>query len=231
LDTTPDSLDMDYIGMHHYGWAVGVRRNGREALPEALAAAAQIAPEVEPAITQAIGAIPGPYHNYFFHPDRMLAKKAGKRTRAEELLELQDEILEDYARARATGARRRVGDARRAMMPSSRVLLAFAGRRQWRPDAFHPERRESPYCARLPPEAIVETPVLVQHGRARALAAWDAPPEVKAWVQGNCAYEMLAVEAIVERDRVKAARALLLNPMGITYDQAVTIVERAWAHG
>jgi alpha-galactosidase/6-phospho-beta-glucosidase family protein len=80
-DTTPDSLDVDYIGMHHYGWAVGVRRNGREALPEALAAAAQIAPEVEPAITQAIGAIPGPYHNYFFHPDRMLAKKAGKRTR------------------------------------------------------------------------------------------------------------------------------------------------------
>jgi hypothetical protein len=28
----------------------------------------------------------------------------------------------------------------------------------------------------LPPEAIVETPVLVQHGRALALTACDAPP-------------------------------------------------------
>ena len=236
LNTTPDSLDVDYIGMHHYGWAVGVRRNGREALPEALAAAAQIAPEVEPAITQAIGAIPGPYHNYFFHPDRMLAKKAGKRTRAEELLELQDEILEDYAQARATGERPAALAKRKARWYDAivaPVLLAFAesavnGARSWPFILNVVNHHTVPW---LPPEAIVETPVLVQHGRGRALAACDAPPEVKAWVQGNCAYEMLAVEAIVERDRVKAARALLLNPMGITYDQAVTIVERAWTHG
>ena len=112
LDTTPDRLDVDYLGMHHYGWVVGLRRDGIDALPQALAAAAQIAPEVEPAITQTIGALPGPYHNYFFHPDRMLAKKAGKRTRAEELLELQDEILADYARVQATGsASRSAGEA------------------------------------------------------------------------------------------------------------------------
>ena len=83
----------------------------------------------------------------------------------------------------------------------------------------------------LPLEAIIETPVLVQHGRAKALAVADAPPEVKALVQSNCTYEMLAVEAIVERDRDKAACALLLNPMGISYDQAKAVVERAWSHG
>jgi 6-phospho-beta-glucosidase len=236
LNTPPDRLDVDYVGMHHYGWVVGIRRDGKDMLPEALAAAAQIAPDIEPAITRTIGAIPGPYHNYFFHPDRMLAKKAGKRTRAEELLELQDEILEDYAHAQATGERPAALAKRKARWYDAivaPVLLAFAesavdGTRGW-PFILNVTNREAvPW---LPPEAIVEAPVLVQHGRARPLAASDAPQDVKALVQRNCAYEMLAVEAIVERDRDKAARALLLNPMGITYDQAVTIVERAWAHG
>jgi len=81
----------------------------------------------------------------------------------------------------------------------------------------------------LPPDAVVEVPVLLQGGRACPLAVGPVPPDVKALVQANCTYEMLAVEAIVERDRAKALRALLLNPMIHTYDQAVAVLERAWA--
>jgi 6-phospho-beta-glucosidase len=236
LGATPDQLDVDYVGMHHFGWAVGVRRDGRDVLPEALAAAAQIAPDVEPAITQTIGAIPGPYHNYFFHPDRMLAKKAGKRTRAEELLDLQDEILADYERSVQTGLKPEALAKRKARWYDAivaPVLLAFAESAP-HGDVAAPfilnvvNGQTAPW---LPAEAIIETPVVVTHGRAKALAIGEVPPDVKALVQRNCAYEMLAVEAIIERDRAKAARALLLSPMGITYDQAVTIVERAWTHG
>jgi len=42
---------------------------------------------------------------------------------------------------------------------------------------------------------------------------------------------MLAVEAIVERDRAKALRALLANPIVHTYDQAAGVLERAWGAG
>jgi alpha-galactosidase/6-phospho-beta-glucosidase family protein len=61
------------------------------------------------------------------------------------------------------------------------------------------------------------------------LATGPTPPDVKALVQTNCAYEMLAVEAIVEQNRAKALRALLINPIIHTYDQAVEVLERAWA--
>ncbi len=236
LGTSADRLDVDYVGMHHYGWVVGLRKDGNNMLADALTAAAQIAPEVEPAITRTIGAIPGPYHNYFFHPDRMLAKKAGKRTRAEELLELQDEILADYEQSRQTGQRPAALAKRKARWYDAivaPVLIAFIesaarGGQSW-PFILNVVNGQT--VSWLPTEAIIETPVLVQHGRARPLVTKDAPPEVRALVQGNCAYEMLAVEAIVERDRAKATRALLLNPMGITYDQAATIVARAWLHG
>ena len=68
-------------------------------LPQVLERAEVAAPDVDPAITRAIGAVPGPYLNYIFHPDKMLAKKLGKRTRAEELIDLQDELLAEFESA------------------------------------------------------------------------------------------------------------------------------------
>jgi alpha-galactosidase/6-phospho-beta-glucosidase family protein len=64
----------------------------------------------------------------------------------------------------------------------------------------------------------------------RPLVPGPVPPDVKALVQANCAYEMLAVEAIVEHDRAKALRALLINPIVHTYDQAAAVLDRAWAN-
>ena len=65
----------------------------------------------------------------------------------------------------------------------------------------------------------------------RALAVGAVPPDVRALVQLNCTYEMLAVQAIVERNREKALRALLVNPMIHTYAQAQGVLERAWGEG
>jgi 6-phospho-beta-glucosidase len=221
-------LTIDYVGMHHFGWVTGVWWRGRDVLPEVLAKAAQVAPEVEPGITQAIGAVPGHYLNYVFHPDRMLAKKIGRRTRAEELLELQEELLDEFDRALASGqkpeglARRRARWYRAIIVP---VLLALV---EGRTSRFILNIVNGQVIPWLPPEAVVEVPTLLEGGRVRPLATGPVPPDVKALVQANCTYEMLAVEAIVERDRAKALRALLLNPMIRTHDQAAGVLERAW---
>ena len=81
----------------------------------------------------------------------------------------------------------------------------------------------------LPAEAIVEVPVLLQDRHVRPFATSPVPAEVRALVQANCTYEMLAVEAIVERDRAKALSALLMNPIIRTYDQAAKTLEKAWS--
>jgi 6-phospho-beta-glucosidase len=237
-----DELFMDYVGMHHFGWVTGIWHAGKDLMPQVLEKAAEINPEVEPAIVQAFGAIPGGYYNYLFHSDRMLARKKGKRTRAEELLEIQDEILEDYDRVLVTGqrpaslARRNARWYKAIVTP---VLLALIESQQpgFRSGFTSPGNRfilnisNGEIIPWLPHEAIIEVSSIIESGRVRPLAIGPVSPAVKTLIQSNCAYEMLAVEAIVERDRSKALRALLLNPMIHTYDQANAVLERAWNNG
>ena len=228
-------LVVDYLGMHHFGWVTGVWWHGRDLLPQALARAGQIVKDVEPSITQGIGAIPCSYLKYVFHPDRMLARQTGQRTRAAELLDLQDEILADYERSLASGepptALRRRG-ARWYPIIIAPVLMALIEGRHGTgspsPSRFVVNVVNDQAIPWLPPEAVVEVPSLVEAGRVQPLATGPVPPDVKALLQANCAYEMLAAEAIVEKDRTKALRALLVNPIRHTYDQAQAVLDRVW---
>lgn len=223
-----DELVIDYIGMHHFGWVTGVWHHGRSLLSDAIARSEVASPDVDPAIVRAIGVIPGPYLNYVFHPDRMLSKKIGKRTRAEELLELQGELLSEYDEALATGkvpeglAKRKARWYQAIIAP---VMVALADECTGR---FIMNVINCQIVPWLPAEAIIEIACLVEKGCIQPLAAPGAPSMVRAMVQANCAYEMLAVEAIVERDRAKALQALLLNPIMHTYEQAARTLEKAW---
>jgi 6-phospho-beta-glucosidase len=204
-------------------------------LPEVLAKAADVNKDVEPGIVQAIGAIPGAYLNYVFHPDRMLAKKMGERARAEELLELQDDVLADFERSLAAGQKptlliqRKAGWYRDIIAP---VLLALLEGTHvgtlGRALRFILNVVNGTKIPWLPSEAVVELPTLVENGQVRPLATGPVPVDVRALVQANCTYEMLAVQAIVEQDREKALRALLINPIVHTYDQAVGVLNRVW---
>ncbi len=236
LGVEPGDLLLDYLGMHHFGFVTGIWRQGVDLLPAALEKAGKIVKDVEPEIVQAMGVIPGPYLRYVVHGDRMLAAQAGKPARAEELLRLQDEILADYERALAEGkppqalARR---DARWYKAIIAPVLVALVEGRAGRgePARFVVNVVNGQAIPWLPTDAVVEVPALVEGGRVRPLATGAVGPDVVALLQANCAYEMLAVEAIVGRDRAKALRALLLNPIIHTYDQAAATLECAWAEG
>ena len=63
----------------------------------------------------------------------------------------------------------------------------------------------------LPADAIVEAPVPIQAGVPQPPRPAVLPLDVRALLQRNCAYEVLAAEAIAEHDRPKALRALVAN--------------------
>lgn len=235
LELPLHTLSFDYLGMHHFGWVTGVWQNGKDLMPEVLAKAEKVADGVEPALIRAIGAVPGPYFNYFFHADRMLEKKKGKPTRAEELMDLQDELLEEYKTALRDrqipkGIQRR--KARWYADIVAPVIHAFIEQETFSAAGVSPlfylNVQNGNTIPWLPAEAVVEVPVIIEKGRLRPVCTGKAPLDVKAMLQNNCAYEMLAVEAIVENDRSKALRALLRNPLVHTYDQAVQIIEKVW---
>lgn len=222
-------LRADYVGMHHFGWITGLRRHGRDLLPDALDKAAEIVKDVEPGIAQAVGAIPSPYFRFVFHPERMLARSMERpATRAAELLELQAEILTAYDETLATGAPPTALERRGAIWYRAIVAPVIVALAEGRPGRFILNLPNGQAIPWLPPEAIVEVPALLEGGEARPLATGPVPPEVRALVEANCAYEVLAARAIVERDRAAALRALLISPFKHTYDQAAGVLERVW---
>jgi 6-phospho-beta-glucosidase len=221
-------LVIDYVGMHHFGWVTGVWYHGCNLLPNAIAHSDVASPDVDPVIVRALGVIPGLYLNYVFHPDRMLSRKMGKPTRAEELLELQSELLSEYTAALAKGKAPEGLAKRKARWYQAIIAPVMVSLAEERTDRFILNVINRQTIPWLPAEAIVETECLVEKGRIQPLAAPWAPAMVRALVQTNCAYEMLAVEAIVERDRAKALQALLINPIIHTYEQAAGTLEKAW---
>lgn len=221
-------LEFDYVGMHHAGWVTGVRHQGHDVMPQVLERADCLTKlEIDPRIIRAIGAIPSAYFRYYLHPDRMLDKTIGRQTRAEELMAIQSTMEELYARPDAHErpdiySRRGANWYKMIVVP---VLLSLM--RDSR-KVFIVNIDNNGTIPWLPPEGIVEVPCVVGASGARALTVGPVPLDVQTFLQCNCAYEMLAVQAIVERSYEKALRALLLNPLIHDVGQARAVLEKVW---
>ncbi len=231
LDIPLQELTFSYVGMHHFGWVTRVLWKGRDMMAQVLEQVEEISKlEIDPKILQAIGAIPSPYLKYYFHPDRILAKTEGRPTRAEQLIGIQAAMLEEYKgwtlpEKPDTLVRRGAVWYRKIVIP---VLVAmFTDARQ----PFIVSVDNGSAIPWLPEDAIVELPAIVGADGARPLAAGEVPADVKAMVQMNAAYEILAVEAIVERSYEKALRALMANWMVHNAGQAKGILDLIWPEG
>jgi 6-phospho-beta-glucosidase len=231
LDAGLEQLNLDYVGMHHFGFITGARRDGKDVMDRVLERVAEF-PElgIDSEIIQALRVVPCPYLRYFFHPDRMLARQKGKPARAEQLLELQDSILTEYAHW--TGGQKPSALAKRGanwyekiVVP---VLLALINDTRERIIVNVVNERTVPF---LPEHAIVEVACVVGTDGATPMGAGVAPAGVRVMIQLNCTYEMLTAEGIAERNRKKALQALLLSPLVPSADVAQAIMERIWPEG
>ena len=80
----------------------------------------------------------------------------------------------------------------------------------------------------MPPESIIETPTLVSAHGFTPLQPGKTPPDLQAMVRLNATFEMLWVEAVVERDYDKALRAMMLNHLVHDLDTAKGILKEIW---
>jgi 6-phospho-beta-glucosidase len=80
----------------------------------------------------------------------------------------------------------------------------------------------------MPPDAILELPVVVARHGFLPLEPPHAPPDVQATLRLNAAFEMLWVEAVVEHSYEKALRAMMLNHLVRNLDQARDILNEIW---
>ncbi len=228
LGAPPGEIWVGYVGMHHFGWVTEVRWRGRDVMGDVLARLDDHSGlPVDLDFVRAIGAIPTSYFKYYYHPNRMLDKQRGQKTRAEQLMELEEKILAEYEAADLD----RVPDSLQArgahwydeiVVP---VLLAHANDAQ---AVFTLNVVNAAALPWMPPEAIIELPVVVTRQGFYPLQPPAAPLDIQAMVRVNAAFEMLWVEAVVERSYEKALRAMMLNHLVQNLDQARAILKEIW---
>lgn len=226
---------MRYSGMNHFGWVTSVIWHKAEWMPALLDKISQL-PDfpVAPEIVRSLGVVPTSYFKYLYHPNWMLAAQQGKPARAEELLNLEREILAAYESGNPTEkpavlVRRGAAWYKHMIVP---VLLAHAGNTG---EIHYLQVINGNALPFLPERAIVEVPCVVRRSKISPLAYKGGAPydlslplDLQALLLANAAMEMLWVEAIIQRSYAKALRAMLMNPLVSNYDQARGILNKIW---
>jgi alpha-galactosidase/6-phospho-beta-glucosidase family protein len=228
LESPVEALDFDLAGMHHFTWIVGVREQQVDRFGELLARADKLsALGTDPSVIKAYQAIPSKYFKYYVHPDKVLAGAKESPPRAAQLMDLGERIQAGYRKWQADEPPTML-DLRGAVWYHQIVapaLLALAEKRTERLVLSVDNRQVFPW---LPEDAIVEGQVSIVRGLAGKAVPVELPADIRALIAQNCAYEQLAVEAIVEENREKALRALLSNLMVHTHTQASRILDELW---
>ena len=100
LGVEPDRVVLDHIGLNHLSWITAVTIDGTDRLPEILESQAPTIGEMVrlPAETiRELGAVPSYYLRYYYAFDEVLAEQRGGHKRAEEVIDIERQLLAMYA--------------------------------------------------------------------------------------------------------------------------------------
>jgi len=227
LNAPLKELWVQYVGMHHFGWVMKVFWNGRDMMPEILEKLEHVPGlPVDVEIARAIGGIPTTYFRYYYHSNRVFEKqKTQEKVRAEQLMELEAQVLSDYESKGGMPASLNQRGAHWYGAIVVPVMLAHANNTN---ETFILNVVNGTTIPWMPAQAIIETPTLVNSHGFIPLLPVEAPLDLQAMFRLNATFEMLWSEAVVEKDYSKALRAMMLNHLVHDLDQAKAILKEIW---
>ena len=227
LGLAPDRVAVDQVGLNHLTWIRAVRVDGRDVLPELLAGHGDELAEhvgLPRRLLDELGAIPSYYLHYFYAHDRVLAEQRDGIPRAQEVAEIERELLAMY-RDPALAEKPALLDRRGGAYYSEAAVGLVASLHSGDGAVHVVDTRNGSTLAGLQPDDVVEVPARVGSDGAHPLPQAPLAPELLGLVQHVAAYERLACEAAVTRDPVTARKALLAHPLVGQIDRVDGLVE------
>lgn len=220
LTCDPDKITIDYVGLNHLSWVRRVWKDGEEITEKIIEALAeQKGPANIPEIdygedfNRALGYIPSPYLRYFYRTDEMLQElKAKKKTRAEEVMEVEKALLAKYADE--TIVTKPPELEKRGGAFYSKIAIDLV-------DAIHNDKQEE-HIVNIPAGDCVEGIGKKQTVEIAATIGKDAivgkkvepvHPKILGLMQQVKAYESLAVMAGLRQNYDLALMALVAHPL------------------
>ena len=229
LEASPDRVLLDHVGLNHLTWERQVKLDGKDVLPELIAKHAdRIGADIgiPGDLVRLLKAVPSYYLRYFYLTDEVLREQVSgsKRSRAEEVMEIERGLLEMYRDPHLTekpALLEKRGGAYYSEAAAQLIASLHADTR----DEQVVDIRNDGALPDLPDDAVVEIPAAIGADGAKAERLAPLAPEMLGLVQQLKAYERLTVKAAVDGDREAALKALLANPLIAQYKIARPLLD------
>jgi 6-phospho-beta-glucosidase len=227
LAVEPERVRLDHVGLNHLSWERAVVVDDVDRLPEILSSSLdEIAADTElPAeLIRSLGAIPSSYLRYYYVTERVLAEQRSRRTRAEEVMEIEAGLLELY-KDPALDTKPKLLEERGGAFYSEAAAALVASLHAGTGDIQVVNLRNQGAIPNLPADAVVEIPATVDGDGAHPIATAPLAPEMLGLVEHAKAYELLTIRAATSGDRATALKALMANPLVGDFDRAEPMLD------
>ena len=225
MDCLPEELSLECAGLNHLVWAHRAWLDGKDITAEVLKKVGDGAnfsmknifeEPWDPAFLKALGAIPCPYHRYFYQTDAMLAEEKessqNEGTRAEQVMKTEQELFDLYQNESLAEKPEQLEKRGGAYYSDASLNLVDAIYNDLK--TIHVVNvRNNGTIATLPDDAVIECSSVVGSWGARPLMIGELSPSVIGLIAQVKAYEQLTVEAAVLGDYDKGLMALANNPL------------------
>jgi 6-phospho-beta-glucosidase len=231
LGVAPERVDLDHVGLNHLTWERAVLVDGVDELPGLLKAhgdeiAVHTGQPLE--VTLAVGAVPSYYLRYYWAHDAVVEEERGRKTRAEEVAEIEQQLLEMYADPSLDTKPELLTHRGGAFYSEAAVallasLLTDAGDRQV------VNVRNNATLSFLSDDAVIEVSAAIGADGAKPVEVTPVDPLMRGLIAHASAYEELAVDAALRGGRDRVAKALLAHPLVGQYELAQRLTDRLLA--
>ena len=228
LDVSPASVEFDYVGLNHLSWIRGVKVDGADRSPEAIAAFRGLTinkadPGDSPAWLQStidyLQAIPNYYLLYYYEEKAWIDYQRNNPTRASEVMKIEDILMDKFADESLVTKPAELMERGGAYYSDSAAELMSdihndAG-------TIHiVNTLNNGAITGFADDAVMEIPAVISKSGAEALKANAMRSDIDAMVRSVKDFEMLTIDAAVTGNEQSALLALLANPIGPDSSQA-----------
>jgi 6-phospho-beta-glucosidase len=217
---SPEQVYIEQVGLNHLNWIRRITIGGSDATAEVLKAYVEHLRHDEdeihfpPFLLEMLQAIPSGYLEYFYLESQVVARQArGVQTRAEVVMDVERRLMERYSDPHLCEKPPELMERGGAYYSTAAAALIES---LWGDDgAIHVvNTRNNGAIPNLPADVVVETPSRVGKGGATPLPVAALEPQFHGLTSAVKSYELLTIQAAVNRDEQAAMMALLANPLG-----------------
>jgi 6-phospho-beta-glucosidase len=227
LGVEPGEISLDHIGLNHLSWTRRILVDGQDQLPGLLDTSADelaVRSGLPAEILRRLGVWPSYYLRYFYEHDHAVEQQRAKPSRAEEVAEIERQLLEIYADP-GVDQKPDLLQQRGGAYYSEAAVNLMASLITDQCDVQIVNLRNDGTLPFLADHDVIEVPARV--GRHGPLAEPLAPvdPLYSGLIAHVSAYEELALEAAIRGGRERVFRALLAHPLIGQHDLADALTD------